>query len=174
MSSKLRLPKPLSHPWYCHVLTTVTLFCPECPNSSRKNLSMFKIVLPDPFSRPLNALMHPHLTKLPWLLIAQRIEYKVSSMCYDHDVVSETAPPYLSDLLHLYIPSLSLYSSADTRTFWIPKWKKKFLGQHTFSDLGLLTWNKLPYPVCYAATKSQFKTQKHKTTLFLSAHGPNS
>ena len=40
--------------------------------------------------------------------------------------------PYLSDLLHMYIPSRSLHSSADTRTFWIPKQKKKFQGQCTF------------------------------------------
>ena len=96
-------------------------------------------------------------------------EYKVSSMCYD--VVSETAPPYLSLLLHLYIPSRSLRSSADTRTFRIPKRKKTFQGQRTFSHLGPVSWNNLPYSVCYAA-KFQFKTQL-KTTLFLSAHGPN-
>ena len=124
MSSQLRLPKPLSHLWYCHVLTTVTLFCQECPNSSSKNLRMFKIVLPYSFLRPLNVLMLHHLTKLHWLLIAQRIEYEVSSVCYD--VVSETAPPYLSDLLHLYIPSRSLSSSVDTCTFRIPKRKTQF------------------------------------------------
>ena len=61
----------------------------------------------------------PLLTKLHWLPVAQRIEYKISSMCYD--VVSETASPYLSDLLHLYIPSCSLRSLADTCTFQIPK-----------------------------------------------------
>ena len=50
-----------------------------------------------------------HKATLPyWLPVAQRIEYKVSFMCYD--VVSKTAPPYLSDLLHLYIPSHSLCS----------------------------------------------------------------
>ena len=84
-------------------------------------------------------------------------------MCYD--VVSETAPPYLSDLLHLYIPSCSLHSSADAHTFWIPKQKKNFQGQCTFSHLGPVTWDKLPYSVCYAATKSQFKTQNHTITL---------
>ena len=50
----------------------------------------------------------------------------VSSMCYD--LVSETTPPYLSAPLHLYIPSHSLRSSADTHTFQIPKQKKKFQG----------------------------------------------
>ena len=105
------------------------------------------------------------------ILKAQRTEYKSSSMCYD--IVSEAAPPYLSDWLHLYIPSRSMRSSADTRTFWIPKQKKNFQGLRTFSHLGPVTWNILPYYVRYAATKSQFKTQL-KTTLFLSAHGPDS
>ena len=76
---------------YCYVLTTVTLFSQECPKSSSKNFKRFKFVLPDSFSRPLNALM-----------------------------------------LHQYIPSRSLRSSADTRTFGIPKQKKKFQGQRTF------------------------------------------
>ena len=78
----------------------------------------------------------PLLTKLHWLPIAQRIEYKASSLCYD--VVSETAPPYLSDLLRLYIPSRLLRSSADTRTFQISKTKekKKFQGRRTFPHLG--------------------------------------
>ena len=84
-------------------------------------------------------------------------------MCYD--VVSETALPYLSDLLHLYIPSCSLHSSADAHTFWMPKRKKNFQGQCTFSHLGPVTWDKLPYSVCYAATKSQFKTQNHTISL---------
>ena len=53
-----------------------------------------------------------------------------------YDVVSETAPPYLSDLLHLYISSRPSGSSADTRTFRIAKRKKKFHEQRTFARLG--------------------------------------
>ena len=41
----------------------------------------------------------PLLAKLHWLPIAQRIDYKISFLCYD--VVSDTAPLYLSDLLCL-------------------------------------------------------------------------
>ena len=58
----------------------------------------------------------PLFAKLHWLLIAQRIDYKIFSLCYD--VVSDTAPLYLSDLLCLYVPSRSLRSSADTRYFF--------------------------------------------------------
>ena len=60
----------------------------------------------------------PFLAKLHRLPMAQRIDYKMFSLC--HDVVSDTAPLYLSDLLFLYVPSRSLHSSADTRIFRIP------------------------------------------------------
>ncbi|WP_419607217.1 reverse transcriptase domain-containing protein, partial [Thiolapillus sp.] len=113
----------------------------------------------------------PLLAKLHWLPIAQRIDYKISSLCYD--VVSDTAPLYLSDLLCLYVPSRSLRSSADTRIFRIPTRKKKFQGQRAFSHLGPVTWNKLPYSVRHAQTQSQFKTQL-KTTLFRSVYEPDS
>ena len=105
----------------------------------------------------------PLLTKLHWLPIAQRIDYKISSLCYD--VASDTAPLYLSDLLRLYVPSRSLRSSADTRIFRIPRRKKKFQGQRAFSHLDPDTWNKLPYSVGHAQTQSQFKTQLKTTPL---------
>ena len=105
-------------------------------------------------------------TKLRWLPIAQRIDDKISSLCYD--VVSDTAPLYLSDLLWLYVPSRSLRSSADTCIFRIPTRKKKFQGQRTFSHLGPVTWNKLPYSVRHAQTQFQFKT------LFRSVYEPDS
>ena len=79
----------------------------------------------------------PLLAKLRWLPIAQRIDYKISFLCYD--VVSATALLYLSDLLCLYVPSRSLRSSADTRIFRIPTRKKKFQGQRAFSHLGPVT-----------------------------------
>ena len=103
----------------------------------------------------------PLLAKLHWLQIAQRIDYKISSLCYD--VVSETAPLYLSDLLCLYIPSRSLRSSADTRICRIPKQKKKFQGQRAFSHLGPVTWNKLPYSVHRAQTLPVQNSTKNHT-----------
>ena len=116
-------------------------------------------------------MFHHFLLKLHGLPIAHRIDYKISSLCYD--VVSDTAPVYLSDLLRLYVPSRSLRSSADTRIFPIFKRKKKLQGQRAFSHLGLVTWNKLPYPVRHVQTQSQFKTHL-KTTLFRSVYEPDS
>ena len=142
-SSQLMLPKPLWHPWFCHALITVIPCCQRFLNSWLTNFKRFKIVLLDSFSKPPNAhTVSPLLAKLHWLPIAQRIDYKISSLCYD--VVSDTAPPYLSDLLCLYGPSCSLRSSADTRIFRIPTRKKKFQGQRAFSHLGPVTWNNPP------------------------------
>ena len=126
-----------------------------------------RIALLDSFSKPPNAHVSPLLAKLHWLPTAQRIDYKISSLCYD--VFSDTALLYLSDLLRLCVPTRSLRSSADTRIFRISKGKKKFQGQCAFSHLGPVTWNKLPYSVRHAQTQSQFKHHL-KTTLFRSIY----
>ena len=113
----------------------------------------------------------PLLAKLHWLPIAQRIDYKISSLCYD--VVSDTAPLYLSHHLCLWASSRSRRSSAGTRIFPIRTRKKKFQRQRAFFHLGPFTWNKLPYSVRHAQTQSQFKTQL-KTTLFRPVYEPGS
>ena len=120
---------------------------------------------------PLTARVVGAPQMMHWLPTAQRIDYKISSLCYD--AVSDTAPLHLSDLLCLYVPSRSLCSSADTRIFRIPTRKKKFKGQRAFSHLGPVTWNELPYSVRHAQTQSQFKTQL-KATLFRSVYEPDS
>ena len=58
------------------------------------------------------------LHSLHWLLIEQRIEYKLTLLCFK--IISHQVPIYLSELLHLYTPSRQLRSSADTRVFRIP------------------------------------------------------
>ena len=51
---------------------------------------------------------------------------------------------YLSDLLHLYSPSWSLRSSADSRLLKIPLYKCKAKGYPAFSYFGHSVWNSLP------------------------------
>ena len=63
-------------------------------------------------------LISPLLSDLHWLSVDQRIQYKISTLCFN--VISGSAPPYLSDLLLLYIPSRTLRSSVDTQTFRVP------------------------------------------------------
>ena len=101
-------------------------------------------------------------------------------MCYD--VVSKTTPPYLFDLLRMYIPPRSLRSSAHIRALRIPISLSLSLSLSLSIYIYISKGNAL-FPIWalshginsvrYAATKSQFKTQL-KTTLFFSGHGPDS
>ena len=105
------------------------------------------------------AIISPLLSDLHWLSIVQRIRYKISTLCYS--VISGSATPYLSDLVQLHIPSRTLRTSADTRTFRVPRRHKKFQGQRAFSYITLalsLTWNSLPFAVHHAHTLTSLKT----------------
>ena len=84
----------------------------------------------------------PMLHSLHWLPTEQRIEYKLSLLCFK--IISHQAPIYLSELLHLYIPSRQLCSSTDTRVFRIPSFRTKSCGQRPFSCQAPVIWNQLP------------------------------
>ena len=105
----------------------------------------------------------PLLSELHWLPISQRIQYKIALICFN--IISNTAPLYLSQLLELYTPSRSLRSSADTRTFRVPQYRRKFQGGRAFSYIGPVIWNSLPFHVRHAQSTSSFKS-KLKTHLF--------
>ena len=156
---------------YCQALITVTPCCHGFLNSWLTNFKRFKVAsVRLTFKTSKRTHVLPLLAKLHCLPIAQRIDYKMSSLCYD--VVSDTAQLYLSDLRRLCVPSRSPRSSADTHIFRIPKRKKKFQGQCAFSHLGPVTWNKFSYSVRHAEAQSHFKTQL-KTTLFHSVSEPD-
>ena len=104
----------------------------------------------------------PLLADLHWLPVSHRIEYKITSVCYN--VISGSAPPYLA-VLQLYTPSRSLRSSADSHIFCISIRCKKFQGQCAFSYTGTVIWISLPFTVCHAQTLLSFKSQL-KTHLF--------
>ena len=61
-----------------------------------------------------SAHITPLLFDLHWLPISNRIQYKTALTCFH--IITGTAPPYLSEFLHLYSPSRSLRSASDTRT----------------------------------------------------------
>ena len=62
-------------------------------------------------------------------LFSSRVQSKIALTCLH--IVSGTAPPYLSELLHLYSPSRSFRSAWDTRIFRVPwVW---LLGRDPFS-----------------------------------------
>jgi hypothetical protein len=109
----------------------------------------------------------PLLEQLHWLPIAQRIEYKLATMCFN--IVNGTAPKYLSDIVSLYTPSRNLRSASDSRLFRIPRRNKKTQGQRSFSYLGPSVWNDLPFSVRHSDTTEHFKTAL-KTHLFHKAY----
>ncbi|KAK7103227.1 hypothetical protein V1264_018173 [Littorina saxatilis] len=118
------------------------------------------------FRCPKRTHTTPLLRALHWLPIAQRIDYKLSSMCYN--VFNQTAPHALTEILTVYTPSRSLRSSADTKMLKVPRRNKKTQGQRAFSYIGPVTWNSLPLSVRDSDTPTQFKSSL-KTHLFRSA-----
>ena len=90
--------------------------------------------------------------------------HKLASLSFQSQDAS--APTYLSDLLHLYVPSRKLRSSADPLVFRIPSFHTKSSGQHSFSYQAPTKWNKLPASVRHASSVSSFKSSL-KTFLFL-------
>ena len=107
------------------------------------------------------------LDDLHWLQISSQIQYKLA-VIYFH-TVSGTAPPYLSELLHLCSPSLSLCSAVDTRIFGIPRMGRRTLGKISFQYIGPVLWNSLPISIRRSSSLSYFKS-KLKTHLFSSAY----
>ena len=78
---------------------------------------------PHPDAKPLLKQQH----QLP---IEQRIKYKIACLCYQ--IISGTAPQYLVEPSQIYVPSRSLHSSSDDRTFGIPTFKRKQHGGRAF------------------------------------------
>ena len=92
------------------------------------------------------------LHSLHWQPTEQRIEYKLSLLCFK--ITSHQAPIYLSELLHLYTPSRHLRSSTDTRVFRIPSFRTKSFGQRFFSYKAPVIWNQLPVSVRHSTSVS--------------------
>ena len=96
-----------------------------------------------------------------------RIQYKIAFTCFH--ITSGTAPPYLSELLHLYSPSRSFRSASDTRIFRIPRVCRRTLGERSFQYIRPVIWNSLSFSVRHATSLSSFKS-KLKIHLFSSAY----
>ena len=60
----------------------------------------------------------PILRHLHWLPVRAQISYKTACLCFN--AITSSTSAYLPDLLHLYSPSRSLRSRADTRLLKIP------------------------------------------------------
>ena len=62
--------------------------------------------------------IHLILETLHWLPVTHRIQYKISTTCFNS--ISGTAPQYLSDLFQPCTPARQLRSASYTRTFVTP------------------------------------------------------
>ena len=107
--------------------------------------------------------MSPHLASLHWLPIDSRIQYRLSTLCYN--CLNSTAPDYFTELLRIYKPASQHRSSSDTSIFCIPTARTLSLGQRSFSYAAPAVWNTLPYDVRSSNTMSSFKSL-FKTYLF--------
>ena len=104
----------------------------------------------------------PILASLHWLPIQFRIHFKI--LLYAFKSLNGFAPPYLSELLHPYIPAHSLRSD-DQLLPSVSKSKRKLRGDCAFAVLAPKLWNDLPLPVKQASSFSVFKSLL-KTHLF--------
>ena len=105
----------------------------------------------------------PLLFQLHWLPVAERITYKIACVCYN--IISGSAPAYLSELVQVYSPSRTLRSSSDTRLFKIHKYNRKCHGARCLACYGPSVWNSLPLRIRHSTELSSFKVQL-KTYLF--------
>ena len=78
--------------------------------------------------------VQPLLHNLHWLPVHSRIDYKISTLCFN--TFTYSSPVYIAQLLSVYTPSRHLRSSSDTRTLRIPFIKTKSFGQRAFSFTG--------------------------------------
>ena len=107
--------------------------------------------------------MSPHLASLHWLPIDSRIQYRLSSLCYN--CLNSTAPDYFTELLRIYKPASQHRSSSDTSVFCIPTVRTHSFCERSFSYAAPAVWNTLPYDIRSSNTMSSFKSLL-KTYLF--------
>ena len=98
----------------------------------------------------------PVLQSLHWLPVTHRIQYKISTVCFNS--LSGESPQHLSDLIQPYTPTRKWRSAYDTRTFVIPRVNTKLFGERPFSYTDPSVWNNLPRSVRHSDSSSSSKT----------------
>ena len=79
--------------------------------------------------------VQPLLRSLHWLPVSSRIDYKISTLCFN--TFTNSSLVYIAQLLSVCTPSRHLRSSSDTRTLRIPFVKPESFGRRTFSFTGV-------------------------------------
>ena len=106
------------------------------------------------------------LRELHWLPVRRRVDFKVATLCYKAYRLGQ--PPYLSALIHPYVPSRTLRSS-DTQQLQDRR-SETATADRRFSVAAPRLWNSLPLHVRAAKSIDTFKAQL-KTFLFISPIG---
>ena len=104
----------------------------------------------------------PLLTKLHWLPLPYRIDFKNCLMVFK--TVNNCAPQYLINMLTLYKPVRNLRSSHDQTQLVIPRFNLT-LSRQCFSINAPKVWNELPSSIREAPSVATFKN--HLKTHFL-------
>ena len=98
--------------------------------------------------------------------------HSAGHLCMCFSPINGSGPAYLSELQHVDTPSLTLYSSSDTRMLKIQQCECKTHGFRTFSCFGPHIWNSLPQDLRHCSALSSFKA-KLETFLFSLYFHPN-
>ena len=111
----------------------------------------------------------PLLIELHWLQVETRIMYKTCCLCFQ--VVSGTAPSYLSELFKTYVPARTLRSSVDDRKFDVSNfsYNRQKHGGRAFCSFAIQSWNSLPFYLRQSLSLVTFKSNL-KTYLFRRAY----
>ena len=107
--------------------------------------------------KPRRESTTPFLKILHWLPVKARIEYKVSTLCYQY-LNSVTMPSYLCELLQPYKPTRTLRSQ-DSSLLVVLCFSLNTYGKRSFSVFGPATWNSLPVHVRHSQCLVMFKKQ---------------
>jgi hypothetical protein len=108
----------------------------------------------------------PHLIKLHWLPVKQRIEFKILTLTYR--CLNDLGPSYLAELLKPYEPTRTLRSSS-SQSLCVPKSKLKNYGDRAFAVAAPKLWNSLPGDLRSSSSLDSFKAAL-KTFLFKAAY----
>lgn len=98
----------------------------------------------------------PILASLHWLPVKFRIDFKI--LLFVFKALNGLAPPYISDLIHIYTPARALRSEGWFQLV-VPKTRLKTRGDRAFSVVGPRVWNALPLHVRTAPTVECFKSR---------------
>ena len=104
----------------------------------------------------------PLINDLHWLTVHNRITFKLLTLVFKS--ITDSAPLYLTELIHLYSPSRTLRSASDKRLLQVPRTRTSS-GDKGFYAAAAQLWNNLPHSIRHSSSLPAFK-RTLKTHLF--------